>query len=117
MIAQGALAGSIAIIALAIAYNTGMFALSRVPRRTRTGLGGNRLYVFMLACLNEEKVIAASLERITALPGDSYLVLVIDDASDDATAEIVRGLGSPRVRLLQRTLPDARRGKGAALNA
>lgn len=117
MIAQLTLAGSIAIIGLAIAYNTGMFALSRLPHRTGDGRSRDRLYVFMLACLNEEKVIAASLERITALPGDSYMILVVDDASDDDTAEIVRGIGSPKVELFQRTLPNARRGKGAALNA
>jgi 1,2-diacylglycerol 3-beta-glucosyltransferase len=116
VIAQLTLGGSIAIIALAIAYNTGMFALSRVPHRRGSGERRRRLYVFMLACLNEEKVIAASLERITALAGD-YHVLVIDDASDDRTAEIVTSVRSPRVELYQRVLPNARRGKGAALNA
>jgi 1,2-diacylglycerol 3-beta-glucosyltransferase len=116
VIAQLTLGGSIAIIALAIAYNTGMFALSRLPHRRGSGERRRRLYVFMLACLNEEKVIAASLERITALSGE-YHVLVIDDASDDRTAEIVRNVRSPRVELYQRVLPDARRGKGAALNA
>ena len=117
MITQVALMGSVAIIGVAIMYNTGMFVLSRVPLRRATPQGRGRLYVFMLACLNEEKVIATSLARITALPGDAYIVLVVDDASDDATAQIIQEVDSSKVVLYRRTLPDARRGKGAALNA
>jgi 1,2-diacylglycerol 3-beta-glucosyltransferase len=117
VITQVTLVGSVAIIGVAIMYNTGMFALSRVPHRRAARQGRRRLYVFMLACLNEEKVITTSLARITALPGDSYLVLVVDDASDDATAEIVNGIDRRNVILYRRTLPNARRGKGAALNA
>jgi cellulose synthase/poly-beta-1,6-N-acetylglucosamine synthase-like glycosyltransferase len=98
-------------------YNTGMFALSRIPHRQASRQGRGRLYVFLLACLNEEKVIATSLERITALPGDSYMVLVVDDGSDDATAKIINEIDCPKVMLYRRTLPNARRGKGAALNA
>jgi len=117
VITQVALMGSVAIIGVAIMYNTGMFVLSRVPLRRATPQGRGRLYVFMLACLNEEKVIATSLARITALPGDAYIVLVVDDASDDATAQIIQEVDSSKVVLYRRTLPDARRGKGAALNA
>jgi 1,2-diacylglycerol 3-beta-glucosyltransferase len=117
MITQVALVGSVAIIGLAITYNTGMFTLSRLTHRQASRQEQERLYVFLLACLNEEKVIATSLQRITALPGDSYMVLVVDDASDDATAEIINAVDCPKVILYRRTLPNARRGKGAALNA
>ncbi|MFI9718803.1 glycosyltransferase [Streptomyces sp. NPDC052396] len=108
---------SIAIIVLAGCYNVSLFMLSR--RRFRRGRGPRepRLYVFLLACLNEEKVLAESLARITALPAGNFLALVIDDASDDRTAEIARAADPERVRLLQRKLPNARKGKGAALNA
>ncbi|MEW1914391.1 glycosyltransferase [Kitasatospora sp. NPDC085895] len=75
-----------------------------------------RFYVFLLACLNEEKVLGESLHRLLTLPVDDCIALVIDDASDDATAEIVRAVDSERVLLHQRHLPNARRGKGAALN-
>lgn len=115
--AQWAIAGSFAIIIVAIGYNAGMFVLSRRSRKAEKDSQKRRLYVFMLACLNEEAVIAASLERILELAGSNCIVLVIDDASDDRTAEIVRGFDSGRIRLYQRTLPNARRGKGAALNA
>ncbi|MEV5507495.1 glycosyltransferase [Streptomyces orinoci] len=108
---------SIAIIVLAGCYNVSLFLLSR--RRFRRGRAPRepRLYVFLLACLNEEKVLAESLARITSLPAGNFLALVIDDASDDRTAEIARAADPERVRLLQRKLPNARKGKGAALNA
>ncbi|CAM5570973.1 glycosyltransferase family 2 protein [Streptomyces abikoensis] len=111
------LGSAIAIIVMAGCYNTTMFLLSRRRMRRVRGPRRKRLYVFLLACLNEEKVLAESLARITALPAGNFLALVIDDASDDGTAAIARAADPERVRLLQRTLPNARRGKGAALNA
>jgi cellulose synthase/poly-beta-1,6-N-acetylglucosamine synthase-like glycosyltransferase len=76
-------------------------------------------YVFVVPCLNEELVIAASLDRLLALPGNNLSVLVIDDGSDDATADIVGRYAErdDRVHLLRRRAPNARKGKGAALNA
>ncbi|MFI1967658.1 glycosyl transferase family 2 [Streptomyces cinnamoneus] len=120
MIAAVLLWGSIAIIVMAGCYNTTLFVLSRRRVRRDRGPRAERLYVFLLACLNEEKVLAESLARITSLPAGNFMALVIDDASDDGTAEIARAAGRSsqgRVQLLQRHLPDARRGKGAALNA
>ncbi|GAA2724687.1 MULTISPECIES: glycosyltransferase [Streptomyces] len=117
MINEILLWASIAIIVMAGCYNTTLFVLSRLRVRRDRGPRAERLYVFLLACLNEEKVLAESLARITALPAGNFLALVIDDASDDRTADIVRAVESDRVRLLQRTLPNARKGKGAALNA
>ncbi|MGW2327692.1 glycosyltransferase family 2 protein [Streptomyces sp. NPDC001700] len=107
---------SIAIIVMAGAYNFGLFLLSRRRLPHRSGSGEERFYVFLLACLNEERVLAESLARITALPAENCVALVIDDASDDRTAEIARTADPERVWLHQRHLPDARRGKGAALN-
>lgn len=74
-------------------------------------------FVFLVPCLNEAKVIANTLAGILALPHRRVLIVVIDDASDDETAAVVRQLHDPRVRLLPRRLPNARRGKGDALNA
>ncbi|RFS83763.1 glycosyltransferase [Actinomadura spongiicola] len=121
MIGQLAVAGSLAIIVLAVAYNSGMFVLSRRRTPQPDTAGKTRTYVFMLACLNEEKVIGESLARLTGLPLNDFLVLVVDDASDDGTAKIVSAaaeVAEPgRVHLYQRRFPDARKGKGAALNA
>jgi 1,2-diacylglycerol 3-beta-glucosyltransferase len=62
-------------------------------------------------------VIANSLHRLLSLPGGNFVVLVIDDGSDDRTVEVVTSLTDPRVLLLSRRAPNARQGKGAALNA
>ncbi|MBI0294656.1 glycosyltransferase family 2 protein [Streptomyces sp. PRKS01-29] len=107
---------SVAIIVMAGTYNFGLFLLSRRRIPHRSGSGEQRFYVFLLACLNEEKVLAESLARITALPAGQCVALVIDDASDDRTAEIARSADPERVWLHQRKLPGARLGKGAALN-
>lgn len=74
-------------------------------------------FVFVVPCLNEELVIGRSLERLLSLPSGHFSVLVVDDGSDDRTSEIVRSFSDERVWLLRRDLPEARQGKGAALNA
>ncbi|MBN1173812.1 MAG: glycosyltransferase family 2 protein [Micromonosporaceae bacterium] len=76
-------------------------------------------FVFVVPCLNEELVIEASINRLRAIPGRNTAILVVDDGSDDATAAIVSRHveRDPRVRLLRRSAPHARQGKGAALNA
>lgn len=68
--------------------------------------------VVLVACLNEEEVIGATVSEMRRLaPG--VTVLVIDDGSDDRTAEIAAAAGAT---VLRRTPPDARLGKGPALN-
>ncbi len=73
--------------------------------------------LFVIPCLNEERVLGESLDRLLRLPHPRIRVLVVDDGSDDGTAEVVRAVQDPRVHLLQRHLPAARLGKGEALNA
>lgn len=77
----------------------------------------NFYFVFLLPCLNEEKVIKRTLEAILSLPFQHILTVVIDDGSDDGTADVVKSMTDPRIRLYQRVPPNARRGKGEALNA
>ena len=62
------------------------------------------MFVFLVPCLNEEQVIATSLERLLAIPGN-FKVMVIDDASEDGTADVVRRFDPERVWLFPRTLP------------
>lgn len=78
---------------------------------------GRSFYVFLLPCLNEAIVIGAGVRRLLELPCDAFAVLVVDDGSDDGTAEAVSSIDSDRVHLLRRELPQARQGKGNALNA
>jgi cellulose synthase/poly-beta-1,6-N-acetylglucosamine synthase-like glycosyltransferase len=81
------------------------------------GAADRYLFAYLVPALNEERVIGQTLDRLLALPVPSTLVLVIDDGSDDATARLVDSHSDPRVRLLRRESPEARCGKGAALNA
>ena len=77
---------------------------------------GGQFYVFLMPCLNEELVIARSLQRLLSMPAANFAVMVIDDGSDDGTAAAVSGIADERVWLLGRKLPNARQGKGEALN-
>jgi cellulose synthase/poly-beta-1,6-N-acetylglucosamine synthase-like glycosyltransferase len=69
----------------------------------------------LIAAYNEERTIGRTLEAVMALDWPDLEVLVVDDCSDDRTADIVRAYASdPRVDLF--SLP-ANGGKAAALNA
>jgi len=81
------------------------------------GAADGFLFAFLVPALNEARVIEHTLGRLLALPVRHSMILVVDDGSDDGTGELVGCHGDPRVHLLRRELPQARRGKGAALNA
>jgi len=70
---------------------------------------------FLVPCLNEEAVIGPTVRALAG--GRRSTTIVIDDGSDDDTALIAEREGGPATTVLRRTLPDARQGKGAALNA
>ncbi|MBO0596867.1 glycosyltransferase family 2 protein [Nesterenkonia sp. E16_7] len=72
----------------------------------------------MIPCRDEESVIAETVSAArTTFP--QLHVWVIDDDSEDSTASIVRKLQDfdDKVHLISRRRPDARTGKGHALNA
>ncbi len=73
-------------------------------------------WVFLVPALNEEVTIADSVERLISLPVSRRRVIVIDDGSDDRTAEILEAIDHPDLFVLHRRAPDARKGKAAALN-
>lgn len=116
---------ALVLILGAVVYGLFLFLLSRFERREdQTNINSplaidpkSRDVVFVIPCLNEAEVIGASLQRLTALQHDKIHILVVDDGSDDATAEIVSQNLDPRVKLLRRVAPHARQGKGEALNA
>jgi cellulose synthase/poly-beta-1,6-N-acetylglucosamine synthase-like glycosyltransferase len=105
------------VVLLTLLYVVYLFGLSRRRRADLLPAPDDLVVVFTIPCLNEEAVIAGTLDSLLALPGEDHLVLVIDDASDDRTGELVRGYDDRRVQLVRRELPNARRGKGDALNA
>ncbi|MFB6887870.1 glycosyltransferase [Kitasatospora sp. NPDC056327] len=78
---------------------------------------------FLVPCRDEEAVITTTLDYL-ARHFAGATVWVVDDASEDRTAELVRAHaatarppGGLTVHLVSRRLPAARTGKGDALNA
>lgn len=103
-----------AVVLWSLLSAIGLFALSRRKRAVTTDVPDLR-YVLLIPCLNEGKVIGATVRHLLRHP--VHAVVVIDDGSDDDTAAQVQAVRDRRVVLLRRTLPDARCGKGEALNA
>ncbi len=106
------------VVALVSMLGVGLLntALALVRRRlARRSPATARLPVAVLvAAYNEEVVIARTLEHVLASRYPVEQVVVVDDGSTDATADLVREIAArdPRVRLVQQ--PNT--GKWAALN-
>lgn len=101
-----------------LAFLGGLALLHRVRDVPRTPPAvdpetGPRVTV-LIPCFNEERVVAASVERILKSDWPKLEVLVLDDGSTDGTAARVREAfpDHPRVRLLT----FANGGKARALN-
>ncbi|SDN96096.1 Glycosyltransferase, catalytic subunit of cellulose synthase and poly-beta-1,6-N-acetylglucosamine synthase [Lentzea jiangxiensis] len=75
-------------------------------------------YWIIIPALNEERVVANTVRSALALDGarTPVQVVVVDDGSDDGTPRVLAEIDDHRLHVLRRTLPDARRGKGEALN-
>ncbi|MFI9718281.1 glycosyltransferase [Streptomyces sp. NPDC052396] len=83
-----------------------------------TGDPGDFDWHFFVPCRDEEAVVATTVGRLRADHPRAH-VWVIDDDSDDRTGALVAELAEDdrRVHLVRRHRPNARQGKGAALNA
>lgn len=105
------------VIVLSLSYTLMTFAMSRRARPPLPPASGDELFVYVVPSLDEAAVIRATLDRLLEPMRDDVAVLVVDDGSTDGTAAIVREEYAGRAWLLERHLPDARQGKGEALNA
>jgi len=87
-------------------------------RTNRPGDARNLAWHLFVPALNEERVIGETIDYLRATFPAAH-VWVIDDDSDDRTAPIAyaRGAADPMTHLVSRRHPDARTGKGDALNA
>lgn len=101
----------------ALSYIT-MLYYSYLRRRPNTIGDAEELeWHFLIPCLDEENVVAATISAArTSFPFAH--VWVIDDASEDGTAAVVTRATDfdPHVHLISRIRPEARIGKGEALN-
>jgi cellulose synthase/poly-beta-1,6-N-acetylglucosamine synthase-like glycosyltransferase len=75
-------------------------------------------YWIIIPALNEERVVANTVRSALALDGarTPVQVVVVDDGSDDRTPHVLAEIDDHRLHVLRRNLPDARKGKGEALN-
>lgn len=101
------------VVLWSIISTLGLFTLSRRRRAFRFPDARHR-FVFLIPALNEGRVLRATLEHLTSFPVER--IIVVDDASDDDTQLQAAAVDDPRIVVLRRELPNARRGKGAALN-
>lgn len=100
----------------------GSFAMNKSKYSTTDLTIGEQHQLFILVpALNEKSVIAetikAELAALKRLPAkvQSHLV-IIDDASDDGTTALLKQLHDPMLEVIYRQRPNARQGKGLALN-
>jgi len=70
---------------------------------------------FLVPCLNEAEVVGRTVSGLVVNRGTT--TIVVDDGSDDETSALARAAGGSQVEVLRRELPNARQGKGEALNA
>ncbi|AKA07517.1 glycosyl transferase [Streptomyces noursei ZPM] len=106
------------LLACFLLYWAGARHAYRHRPRTEAGDPTALDWHFFVPCRDEEAVVGAT---VTQLRGDfpAAHVWVIDDDSDDRTGHIVAALAEEdrRIHLVRRVRPDARTGKGDALNA
>jgi GT2 family glycosyltransferase len=63
-------------------------------------LTGRPLLSFIVLSYNYEIYIAQALRSILDQPVQDFEVIVVDDASTDASRDVIAGFGDPRIRLL-----------------
>ncbi|WP_086663793.1 glycosyltransferase family 2 protein [Lentzea kentuckyensis] len=75
-------------------------------------------YWIIIPALNEERVVANTVRSALALDGarTPVQVVVVDDGSDDRTPHVLAEIDDHRLHVLRRDPPEARKGKGEALN-
>lgn len=110
------LTGCSYFVAAVVAYYAALFVVSLLRDR-RHGGEPPTAFVIFIAALNEEQVIAQTLESMLRLDHERFLICVADDASEDATLDILKRYeADPRVTVVRRELPRARTGKSDVLN-
>lgn len=107
----------VTVIALfVILYYWGIFLLSRKPAPVTDPPDPNLHFVIIIPCLNEELVIAQTLDHLLSLPNHNLTIVVADDDSDDRTREIALSYPRDRVLVIDHPHAEARQGKGRVLN-
>jgi 1,2-diacylglycerol 3-beta-glucosyltransferase len=101
-----------------VAYVTMIIVPYLKHRPEPPGDGGSLGWHFVLPCLDEEAVITSTVEQLVSTFPHAE-VWCVDDASGDATPVLLAALADrhDHVHVVTRRAPEARKGKGPALNA
>ena len=99
-------------------YLVGLVLPLLVRRSRRPGRASDYDWHLFVPCRDEEAVIGQTLEYLRAACPTAH-IWVIDDDSEDRTGAIVHWAAERDrgIHLVQRRRPEARQGKGEALNA
>ncbi|MFJ5923678.1 glycosyltransferase [Kitasatospora sp. NPDC092948] len=113
-----ALAYMVLVLGRYLVYWAGSADALRRGRTLPPGDADALQWHLVVPCRDEQAVIGATVAELRWAAPQAHL-WVVDDASEDRTGEIVAAAAErdPMVHLVRRTRPDARIGKGAALNA
>jgi 1,2-diacylglycerol 3-beta-glucosyltransferase len=110
---------TLVLVWFAVRYH-GTHRAKTVNKAVAGGEGRPHHFWIIVPALNEEAVVANTVNaalRLRGPVGTLARVLVVDDGSDDRTPEVLAGIDHPRLSVMRRELPEARQGKGEALNA
>ena len=110
---------TVVLVAFGVRY-VSSHRMDIVAKHLKRGDGSPEHFWIIVPALNEEVVVGNTVRAALNLRGPVNTlarVLVVDDGSDDGTPGVLAAIDHPRLHVLRRELPEARKGKGEALNA
>ncbi len=111
-------AAAFILCVLFLAYVVSVLPTFLRHREVRLGDRDDFHWHILIPCLNEEKVIVDTVEHLVDTFPEAQ-IWCVDDNSDDSTPQLLDWLTlrHQNVHVVSRRPPNARQGKGAALNA